>query len=414
MNIRMRAEEELKLSSEQKLEILLKEGKESGGIGLDFGEKILFACSDGNMIQDLTSEELIKLASTLSKSYFYVSLEDLHPNSLYSDLHHSKEQVDKFLLFKETLFLNNRLITVPKHNTSKRCSFCRKLKKKPLRGRIFICDFCDFKINRDMNASLNIRFDGYGWYIYPLLGALPSGKQKFKFVPGKMKQRICIEDRCTELTIGNQDVCQFHYNVKQKAKWRAKNQGICKLEDCDKKIHRNELCWTDYNSDVEASNLTKGIICAIMDCDRGVCLYNWCYTDYRRLQRAGLLSPLEKLPKPTVCKFEGCDNPSRKQGADLCNSHYNKDLKRRKIERGEICSVEDCINAILCANQDGDLVCGSHYHDKKWYEGEAVDGERGCKVDGCKTRHNAYDFCKPHYTSAVRYGVDEYGMPELD
>ncbi len=50
-----------------------------------------------------------------------------------------------------------KLIKVNPKNTSKTCSKCKKVKKSlTLSDRIFECENCGLKINRDYNASLNI------------------------------------------------------------------------------------------------------------------------------------------------------------------------------------------------------------------------------------------------------------------
>jgi putative transposase len=50
------------------------------------------------------------------------------------------------------------LIEVDPRNTSKMCSCCGNIKKELLLSdRIYICEVCDFAMDRDQNAAINIK-----------------------------------------------------------------------------------------------------------------------------------------------------------------------------------------------------------------------------------------------------------------
>ena len=51
---------------------------------------------------------------------------------------------------------NLKVIGVPPQDTSRRCSNCGAEKKMPLSERVYRCDSCHLKIDRDINASINI------------------------------------------------------------------------------------------------------------------------------------------------------------------------------------------------------------------------------------------------------------------
>ena len=57
--------------------------------------------------------------------------------------------------FLETLSLRV-LGSFPKYLTSKTCSECGKIKKNLGSNKVFECVLCNLKIDRDINASINI------------------------------------------------------------------------------------------------------------------------------------------------------------------------------------------------------------------------------------------------------------------
>jgi len=50
----------------------------------------------------------------------------------------------------------NKIVEVDEYLTSKTCSECGKIKKNLGSNKVFECVLCNLKIDRDINASINI------------------------------------------------------------------------------------------------------------------------------------------------------------------------------------------------------------------------------------------------------------------
>jgi putative transposase len=107
-----------------------------------------------------------KLANELCKKFQYLIFEDLNLKGMkrlwgrkVSDLGFS--QFMTILEHKAKEFVC-KLIKIEKFfPSSKRCSSCQEIKKElSLRERTFSCEFCGLKIDRDLNAAINIKAEG--------------------------------------------------------------------------------------------------------------------------------------------------------------------------------------------------------------------------------------------------------------
>jgi len=65
------------------------------------------------------------------------------------------KRFSRFLTYKAQK-KGKKIIRISEKNTSKRCSFCGKKEYRYLSERIIHCDKCGLKIDRDINASINI------------------------------------------------------------------------------------------------------------------------------------------------------------------------------------------------------------------------------------------------------------------
>ena len=118
-----------------------------------------------------------KLANELCKKFQYLVFEDLNLQGMkklwgrkVSDLGFSQFMT---LLEHKAKEYRSTLIKVDKFfPSSKKCSKCHKVKKElSLRQRIFSCEFCGLKIDRDRNAVINIKKEGLKILLGSLEGA---------------------------------------------------------------------------------------------------------------------------------------------------------------------------------------------------------------------------------------------------
>ena len=188
------------------------------GIGIDLGIKDLAICSDGHVYRNINKTREVKrlekkkrrLQRKLSKKYTinkhektknilklekellklnhrltnirhnythqvtteivkrkpsFISLEDLNVSGLMKNRHLAKAiQEQSFYSFKEILsykakWNNIKIVEVPRfYPSSKTCSCCGSVKSDlKLSDRVFICPECGNKIDRDLNASINLK-----------------------------------------------------------------------------------------------------------------------------------------------------------------------------------------------------------------------------------------------------------------
>lgn len=201
--------------------IEVEEGNEiptNEGIGIDLGVKDLAICSDGITYKNINKTKEVKrlekkkkrLQRKLSKKYItnkyektkntlklekellklnhrltnirhnyihqvtteivsrkpmFISLEELNVLGMMKNRHLAKAiQEQSFYSFKTTLsykakFNNIQIIEVPRfYPSSKTCSVCGTVKSDlKLSDRVFICPECGNKMDRDLNASMNLK-----------------------------------------------------------------------------------------------------------------------------------------------------------------------------------------------------------------------------------------------------------------
>lgn len=188
------------------------------GIGIDLGVKDLAICSDGNIYGNINKTKEVKrlekkrrrLQRKLSKKYItnkhektkntlklekellklnhrltnishnyahqvtteivnrkpmFISLEELNVSGMMKNKHLAKAiQEQSFRSFKEILSYkaksnNIQIIEVPRfYPSSKTCSVCGTIKSDlKLSDKVFVCPECGNKIDRDLNASINLK-----------------------------------------------------------------------------------------------------------------------------------------------------------------------------------------------------------------------------------------------------------------
>ena len=188
------------------------------GIGIDLGVKDLAICSDGHVYRNINKTKEVKrlekkkrrLQRKLSKKYLinnyektknilklekellklnhrltnirhnyihqatseivsrkpmFISLEDLNVSGMLKNRHLAKAiQEQSFYSFKAILSYkakrnNIQIIEVPRfYPSSKACSVCGTIKSDlKLSDRVFVCPECGNKMDRDLNASINLK-----------------------------------------------------------------------------------------------------------------------------------------------------------------------------------------------------------------------------------------------------------------
>lgn len=101
---------------------------------------------------------------------------------------------------------------------------------------------------------------------------------------------------------------------------------------------------------------------------------------------------------PKICSVEGCNREAAKHS--LCESHYRKNLAKRKREKGVFCSVAGCKNAPISRG-----LCSKHYDQlKKTPEFVPRKPQLYCKVPGCMKKHCAKGYCQMHYDRLKSHG----------
>ena len=118
-------------------------------------------------IKNSRKDFLQKLSTELISKYNAICIEDLNMKGMSQALNFGKSVFDngwgmftKMLEYKAK-FAGKQIVKINKwFPSSKTCSVCGKVKKDlKLSDRIYICE-CGFEIDRDLNASINIKNEG--------------------------------------------------------------------------------------------------------------------------------------------------------------------------------------------------------------------------------------------------------------
>lgn len=106
-----------------------------------------------------------KLSHAITKHYDVIGVESLHAKGMVKNRHLSKAISDaswgEFIrqLEYKALWRGKHLVKIDKwFPSSKACSCCGSVKKSlKLSQRTYVCDECNMKLDRDINASINIK-----------------------------------------------------------------------------------------------------------------------------------------------------------------------------------------------------------------------------------------------------------------
>ncbi|ELT3900810.1 transposase [Campylobacter jejuni] len=117
-------------------------------------------------ISNIRADFLHKLSSLIIRNFNYIGLEDLNIKGMLKNHHLAKAISDvSFYEFKRMLsyksqYHKRKIIEAPRfYPSSKTCSSCKSIKEDlKLKDRIYHCKECGLSIDRDYNASLNLKY----------------------------------------------------------------------------------------------------------------------------------------------------------------------------------------------------------------------------------------------------------------
>ena len=116
-------------------------------------------------VSDIRSDTLHKLSTYLSKNYGFICVEDLNIKGMLKNHSLARSISDmgwgelvRYLEYKSNLY-GSKIIKADRfYASSKTCSCCGNVKKDlKLSDRMYRCDVCGFNMDRDLNASRNLK-----------------------------------------------------------------------------------------------------------------------------------------------------------------------------------------------------------------------------------------------------------------
>ncbi len=117
-----------------------------------------------NKIRDTRKDFLHKTSNSIAKNYDGIIVEDLNVKGMMKNHHFAKSigdvswsEFNRQLEYKCKWEFKHYLKIGRFEPTSKTCSNCGYVQEMPLSKRVFNCPDCGISIDRDLNASLNIR-----------------------------------------------------------------------------------------------------------------------------------------------------------------------------------------------------------------------------------------------------------------
>ena len=120
-------------------------------------------------ISDQRKDFLHKTANYYIQNYKKIYIEDLQVNNMIRNRHFARSIQDsswyKFfqLLSYKAEEAGREVIKVNPRNTSQRCSQCGEIVRKSLAERTHNCPYCGLVLDRDYNASINIKMLGQSY-----------------------------------------------------------------------------------------------------------------------------------------------------------------------------------------------------------------------------------------------------------
>ena len=118
-----------------------------------------------NKVRCTRNDQLHKLTTRLTKNYTFIAIEDLSITQMLKNKRLARQIADsgwyefrRQLTYKAALRGNKLLIADRWYASSKKCSRCKQIKDNLcLSERTYQCQQCNFSIDRDLNAALNLQ-----------------------------------------------------------------------------------------------------------------------------------------------------------------------------------------------------------------------------------------------------------------
>ncbi|MGD1716023.1 RNA-guided endonuclease InsQ/TnpB family protein [Dapis sp. BLCC M172] len=115
-------------------------------------------------VANIRKDELHKLTTYLAKNHSVVAIEDLNVSGMLANHKLAKSIADQgFYEFRrqleyKTQWYGSELVAIDRFfPSSKTCSYCGHVQDMPLNLRTYDCPDCGLSIDRDLNASINLR-----------------------------------------------------------------------------------------------------------------------------------------------------------------------------------------------------------------------------------------------------------------
>lgn len=150
-----------------------------------------------NKIRDTRKDFLHKTSNSIAKNYDGIFVEDLNIKGMMKNHCLSKSigdvswsEFNRQLEYKCKWSFKYYLKIGRFEPTSKTCSKCGCIQEMPLSKRIFDCPDCGISIDRDLNASLNIRNIGINTLGHSGINACGDGSSQ----PSLKQEKECLEN----------------------------------------------------------------------------------------------------------------------------------------------------------------------------------------------------------------------------
>lgn len=150
-----------------------------------------------NKIRDTRKDFLHKTSNSIAKNYDGIIVEDLNVKGMMKNHHLAKSisdvswsEFNRQLEYKCRQEFKHYLKIGRFEPTSKTCSNCGYVQEMPLSKRVFNCPNCGISIDRDLNASLNIRNIGLNTGGHTGIYACGDGSIELSL----KQEKECLED----------------------------------------------------------------------------------------------------------------------------------------------------------------------------------------------------------------------------
>ena len=153
-------------------------------------------------VANVRKDALHQVTSWLARTKSAVVLEDLNVSGMVKNHHLAQAILDvgfsefrRQMVYKGQWYGCQVILANPFYPSSKRCSQCGHIKvKMDLSERVYICDHCGWKIDRDLNAAINLEqlATGSSPERYACEESVSPGYQAVLVAAGTEQQSTCV------------------------------------------------------------------------------------------------------------------------------------------------------------------------------------------------------------------------------